>query len=128
MTARIVSALEPFTRRLLTRQALQGFAILTTVLGFWEAFHLHEYAPMRRRIADGIFWTSVANTGLWLSTFRIQGPARFVVAILLLPSTLGNTFVLGNLHFILGYAALALHIALIASVVRKGTWHVRSTQ
>lgn len=108
-----------FTLRPGTRQVLRMFALVSTMFGFYSFFNLHEYAPLRRRFFDGIFWTSAIHTGLWLSTIEIRGWLRYLVAVLLVPSAIGVGFLMWSFHDLIAVGALLLHFWLIAVVIKR---------
>lgn len=105
------------------RWALRAFALFSTALGFYYAFNLHEYAPIRRRLVDGIFWTSIAHTGLWLSTFDIRGYARYLVVLLLIPSSIAVPSLMWGFHITFAIVAFGLHIWLIVHVIKQEWIH-----
>lgn len=64
--------------------------------------------------------TFLSNLGLWLAIFEIRGPIRYFIALLLIPSALGVSYIISYVHPTLIIIVLGLHVWLGLITIQRG--------
>ena len=87
----------PFLLGRLRAKALVRLLVgISTFFGFWAFYDMHLYVPWQFRILKASAMTFEAHSGLWLATLETRSGWRFLVAAILIPSTVGVYMLLWN--------------------------------
>lgn len=103
----LVQRLNALPRQLYLRLLIYLILGASTVYGLWFVYDMDPYLPWRVRFRKGVFWTTVAHLGLWISMFQIRGWLRFLAIPVFLLS-------------IVGIFVLWWHFSLFAGIIALG--------
>lgn len=62
---------------------------ISTLFGFSLFYDMHLYMPWHFRTLKALVMTLEAHSGLWLATLGVRSRWRYLIAVILVPSTVG---------------------------------------
>ena len=100
-----------------TQTALRVVVLFSAGLGIW-VLRGDGYLPLRTIIMIGIKCSFLVNIGFFSATFRIKYPViRYLLALYLIPGSLGVAYIMWHIHGAFAYAAIGLHCWLIFKTI-----------